>query len=170
MLLFKTSQVGFTVINNNSGEGHKWQNMLFALLLSAEVKQEALTSSSGPDSKSSLWLHMVAQSYHVHTVPEHVMLSVVFRHKFRGYKQARRMRGRKFPLLRIFLYLRKSNWEFPPSSLPRWVLLAPAGLPYRASSLMRQFLSVKTSAVLNSGIQLAKLSLATEITMADFPL
>lgn len=74
MLPFKIAHVCFSAVNSNFDEGHKWQNTPLALLLPAEVKQPALTGSSGPDGESSLCLHVVAESHHAHTV-EHVMRS-----------------------------------------------------------------------------------------------
>lgn len=73
MLPFKIARVCFSVVNSNFGEGHKWQNTLLALLLPAEVKQPALTDSSGPDGESSLRRHIVAESRHAHTAPKQVI-------------------------------------------------------------------------------------------------
>ena len=128
MLPFKIADVCFSVVNNNFGEGHKWQNMLLALLLPAEVKQPALTGGSGPNGEYSLCLHIVAEFHHAHTALEHVMQSVVFRDKFRSYRQARSITGRKFPLSRIFLYFREKQLGFSSLSAPQMGALSTSWL------------------------------------------
>lgn len=79
-----------------------------------------------------LCLHIIAV-HHEHTPPKHVMWSVVFRCKFRSYRQARRITGRKFLLSWIFLYFREKQLGFSSLPFPIWVPLAPAGSPCRAS-------------------------------------
>jgi len=170
MLPFKITCVCFSVANNSFAQGHKWQNALLALLLPAKVKQLALTGSFGPDSESSLFLHIIGEPHHAHTALKHVTQSVIFRVSSDHTGKQEECQEGKFHAQGFSYTLGKSSWDFPPSLLPKWVPLAPAGSPYRASSLMRQYLSVQTSTILCSGIQLATLSLATEINMDDFPL
>lgn len=115
---FKIADLCLSVANNDFGEGHKWQNTLFSLLVPVEVKQPALTCSSGPNSKSSPCLHIVAESHHAHTAPEHMMRSAVCRDKFRSYRQARRMAGREFPLKGFPVLQGKAGGIFLPPFCP----------------------------------------------------